>query len=166
MWGCVGYLGRAHVVIYPTLATLGTKCTFPVLPYRIPPYPILLHILPYPILHSRLYPTPYHHILSIPLIPHVSLAFTYYSILPYHTLPHPTLNYFTLTPLKLDRYDPGQKRLRTETTRLSRPYHEADDKTESDSWPKVNLNIASAHMCDGFASNRVGFGRHRRYRSL
>ena len=50
--------------------------------------------------------TPYHHILPIPLI-----AFTYYSILPYHTLPYHTLNYFTLPLLKLDRNDSWQKRL-------------------------------------------------------
>ena len=55
--------------------------------------------------------SPYHHILSIPLIHHVSLAFTYYSILPYHTLPYHTLNYFTLPLLKLDRNDSWQKRL-------------------------------------------------------
>ena len=56
---------------------------------------------------------PYHHILSIsiPLLHHVSLAFTYYSILPYHTPPYPTLNYFTLPLLKLDRNDSWQKRL-------------------------------------------------------
>ena len=126
-WVRVGDLGRVHAVIYPTLATLGTKCTFPMLPYRTPPYPTLLPILPYTILPSRLYPTPYHHILFIPLIPHVSLAFTYYSILPYHTLPYPTmafayysilpyhtlpyrtLNYLTLPLLKLDRNDPGPK---------------------------------------------------------
>ena len=72
--------------------------------------------LRYRILPSRLYPTPYHHILSIPFIPHVSLAFTYYSILPYHTRPYPTLNYFTLSLLKLTtmtrgRNDAGRKRL-------------------------------------------------------
>ena len=50
--------------------------------------------------------SPYHHILSIPLIHHVSLAFTYC-----HTLPYSTLNYFTLTLLKLDRNDSWQKRL-------------------------------------------------------
>ena len=50
--------------------------------------------------------TPYHHILPIPFI-----AFTYYSILPYHTLPYHTLNYFTLPLLKLDRNDSWQKRL-------------------------------------------------------
>ena len=55
--------------------------------------------------------TPYHHILPIPLIHHVSLAFTYYSILPYHTLLYHTLNYFTLPLLKLDRNDSWQKRL-------------------------------------------------------
>ena len=55
--------------------------------------------------------SPYHHILSIPLIHHVTLAFTYYSILPYHTLPYPTLTYFTLPLLKLDRNDSWQKRL-------------------------------------------------------
>ena len=54
---------------------------------------------------------PYHHILPIPSIHHVSLAFTYYSILPYHTLPYHTLNYFTLPLLKLDRNDSWQKRL-------------------------------------------------------
>ena len=48
---------------------------------------------------------------SIPLIHHVSLAFTYYSILAYHTLPYPTLNYFTLPLLKLDRNDSWKKRL-------------------------------------------------------
>ena len=53
--------------------------------------------------------TPYDHILSIPLIHYVSLAFTYYSILSYHTLPYPTLNYFTLPLLKLDRNDSWQK---------------------------------------------------------
>ena len=47
--------------------------------------------------------SPYHHILPIPLIHHVSLAFTCYSILPYHALPYHTLNYFTLPLLKLDR---------------------------------------------------------------
>ena len=54
--------------------------------------------------------SPYHHILLIPLIHQVSLAFTYYSILPYHTLPYHTLNYFTLPLLKLDRNDSWQKR--------------------------------------------------------
>ena len=54
--------------------------------------------------------SPYQHILPIPLIHHVSLAFTYYSILPYHTLPYNTLNYFTLPLLKLDRNDSWQKR--------------------------------------------------------
>ena len=81
------------------------------LPYRTLPYPTLLSILPYPILPSRLYPTPSHHILSILLMSHVSLAFTYYSILPYPTLPNITLNYFTLPLLKLTRNDPEQKRL-------------------------------------------------------
>ena len=47
--------------------------------------------------------SPHHHILPIPLIHHVSLAFTCYSILPYHTLPYHTLNYFTLPLLKLDQ---------------------------------------------------------------
>ena len=55
--------------------------------------------------------SPYHHILPIPLIHYVSLAFTYYSILPYHTLLYHTLNYFTLPLLKLDRNDSWQKRL-------------------------------------------------------
>ena len=55
--------------------------------------------------------SPYHHILSIPLIHHVTLAFTYFSILPYHTLPYPTLTYFTLPLLKLDRNDSWQMRL-------------------------------------------------------
>ena len=157
------------------------------LPNRAPPYPTLLHIMPYPILPSRSYPTPYHHILSIQKCPHgqavstsdhgvvgsnpaggqilpepkrcfiaqrisyshfncpemtkillkgrktlthpsilsirliqvsqVSLAFTYYSILPCHTLPYTTLNYITLPLLKLDR----NKRLRAETTHFIRP---------------------------------------------
>ena len=101
----VGYLGSVHAFIY---ATLGTKCTFPMhrptvhysLSYRIPSPPPPLYT-----------PNPYHHILSIPLIHHVSLAFTYYSILSCHTLPYPTLNYFTLPLLKLDRNDSWQKRL-------------------------------------------------------
>ena len=53
--------------------------------------------------------SPYHHILPIPLMHHVTIAFTYYSILPYHTLPYPTLTYFTLPLLKLDWNDSWQK---------------------------------------------------------
>ena len=83
--------------------------------------------------------SPYHHILPIPLIHHVSLAFTYYSILPYHTLPYHTLNYFTLPLLKLDRNDSWQKRFvllgridlpsgdKADTTRTRRKWLMAED---------------------------------------
>ena len=83
--------------------------------------------------------SPYHHILPIPLIHHVSLAFTYYSILPYHTLLYHTLNYFTLPLLKLDRNDSWQKRFvllgridlpsgdKADTTRTRRKWLMAED---------------------------------------
>ena len=88
-------------------ATLDTKCTFPM--YRPVVHYSLSYLIPScPLVYTL---SPYHHILPIPLIHHVSLAFTYYSILPYHTLPYHTLNYFTLPLLKLDRNDSWQKRL-------------------------------------------------------
>ena len=100
----VGYLGSVHAVIY---ATLGTKCTFPM--YRPTVHYSLAYLIPScPPVYTL---STYHHILSIPLIHHVSLAFTHYSILPYHTLPYPILNYFTLSLLKLDRNDSWQNRL-------------------------------------------------------
>ena len=81
--------------------------------------------------------SPFNHILSIPLIHHVSLSFACYSILPYHTLPYPTLNYFTLPLLKLDRNDSWQKRL----VLLGQIYLPSGDKADTtrrnDSWPKT-----------------------------
>ena len=118
--------------------------------YRLPRYQVYIpHVPPYrtvlPILPFFFYTTcpplytlsPYHHILSISLIHHVSLAFTYYSILPYHTLPYPTLNYFTLPLLKLDRNDSWRKRL-VLLGQIDLP--SGDKPTQlggSDSWPKI-----------------------------
>ena len=76
---------------------------------HVPPSRTLLPILPYTIWPSHLYPK------SIPSYPPLtfntprfpSIYMLFHSI---HTLPYPTLNYFNLPLLKLDRNDLWQKR--------------------------------------------------------
>ena len=104
---------------------------------HIPPYRTLLPILPYTILSSRLYPKSISsyplHTFNIPRFSSINILF--HSTLSYSS--YPTLNYFTIPLLKLDRNDSWQKRL----VLLGQIDLPSGDKAArlggSDSWPKI-----------------------------
>ena len=107
----VGYLGRVHAVCYLLyLATLGTKCTFPIatLPYTALPYTALCPTLSHPtipvISFHTIISSPY---LLYPTFPSIYILF--HSTLSYSSVLYPKLLH--PIPIETDQNDPGQKQL-------------------------------------------------------